>query len=158
MVIRDAVLEDAEAVARIYNEGIEDRIATVETDLRTAAEIEEWFDRDLPFLVLEEDGVVQAYSAGIPFSGRCAYSGVLEFSFYVARDERGKGYGSAVLRAFLEIARERGFHKVIGNLLAENAVSAGVMGRCGFREVGVYERHGVRDGQFFDVRAMEILL
>ena len=35
IAIRPATLEDAPAICRIYNQGIEDRIATLETDLRT---------------------------------------------------------------------------------------------------------------------------
>ena len=37
---RLATLADAGAMARIYNEGIEDRIATFETELRTTEQIE----------------------------------------------------------------------------------------------------------------------
>jgi len=36
---RAANLGDADAIARIYNEGIEERIATFETHPRTAGEI-----------------------------------------------------------------------------------------------------------------------
>jgi hypothetical protein len=33
--IRDAALDDAAAIAEIYNQGVEDRIATFETELRS---------------------------------------------------------------------------------------------------------------------------
>jgi L-amino acid N-acyltransferase YncA len=36
--IRDATPDDASAIARIYNQGIEDRTATLETHLRTPQE------------------------------------------------------------------------------------------------------------------------
>ena len=39
MRARPASLGDAEAIAKIYNEGIADRIATFETDPRNAADI-----------------------------------------------------------------------------------------------------------------------
>lgn len=38
MEIRDATAEDALTIARIYNQGIEDRAATLETDPRSAEE------------------------------------------------------------------------------------------------------------------------
>jgi phosphinothricin acetyltransferase len=38
VTIRPATLEDADAICRIYNQGIEDRIATLETELRTPEE------------------------------------------------------------------------------------------------------------------------
>jgi hypothetical protein len=40
---RPAILADASAIARIYSEGIADRIATFETETRTSGEILEWF-------------------------------------------------------------------------------------------------------------------
>lgn len=76
----------------------------------------------------------------------------------MARSARGRGYGSAVLGAFIDVVRARGFHKIVGNLIAGNGTSAAVMERCGFREVGVFERHGQLDGEWHDVRVMEILL
>ena len=48
-VARAATRDDAAAIARIYNQGIEDRIATFETDARTTADIE----RLLPLLYPE---------------------------------------------------------------------------------------------------------
>lgn len=42
MAIRFASLDDASAICTIYNQGIEDRVATLETELRTPAERREW--------------------------------------------------------------------------------------------------------------------
>lgn len=42
LTIRDATLADAETICRIYNQGIEDRLATLETETRTPAERREW--------------------------------------------------------------------------------------------------------------------
>ena len=42
LTVRDATIADAEAIARIYNQGIEDRVATLETSLRTAEERRDW--------------------------------------------------------------------------------------------------------------------
>jgi len=40
--LRLAVAADAEAICRIYNQGIEDRVATLETELRTPDERRQW--------------------------------------------------------------------------------------------------------------------
>jgi L-amino acid N-acyltransferase YncA len=40
--LRLATASDAEAICRIYNEGIEDRVATLETELRTPDERRQW--------------------------------------------------------------------------------------------------------------------
>jgi len=47
---RPAQPEDAPAITEIYNEGIEDRIATFETKSRTTADILPWFDHSLAFV------------------------------------------------------------------------------------------------------------
>jgi L-amino acid N-acyltransferase YncA len=41
--MRVATLADAAAIAAIYNEGIADRVATFETEPRSAGQIAEWF-------------------------------------------------------------------------------------------------------------------
>jgi len=40
--LRPATMSDAEAICRIYNQGIEDRVATLETELRTPGERRQW--------------------------------------------------------------------------------------------------------------------
>jgi L-amino acid N-acyltransferase YncA len=40
---RAATLADAAVIAAIYNEGIADRLATFETEPRSAGQIAEWF-------------------------------------------------------------------------------------------------------------------
>ena len=40
--IRPATGDDAEAICRIYNQGIEDRVATLETERRTPEERRQW--------------------------------------------------------------------------------------------------------------------
>jgi hypothetical protein len=93
---RAASPEDAEAVARIYNEGIEERIATFETSLRTAREIKAWFDGTHPVVVVEEEGEVISFANTASYSPRACYSGVAEFSVYTASDY-GSGGGGRLL-------------------------------------------------------------
>ena len=49
---RAARREDGEAIASIYNQGIEDRVATFETRPRTAADVDGWFDGAYPCVVV----------------------------------------------------------------------------------------------------------
>ncbi|MEJ7652216.1 MAG: hypothetical protein WKH64_02080 [Chloroflexia bacterium] len=50
-------------IARIYNQGVEERIATFETRLRTAVDVLAWFDRAHPIVVVEEADTVVAFAA-----------------------------------------------------------------------------------------------
>ncbi|HWB97365.1 MAG TPA: GNAT family N-acetyltransferase, partial [Bryobacteraceae bacterium] len=84
---------DAAAIARIYNQGIEDRIATFETRLRSAAEIATWYDGVHPVVVVEDEGRVIAFGATFAYRPRECYAGIAEVSLYVERSTRRKGAG-----------------------------------------------------------------
>jgi phosphinothricin acetyltransferase len=63
LTVRAARRDDAAAIARIYNQGIEDRIATFETEPRTVEQIESMLTQRgaaHPQIVVERDGRVVA--------------------------------------------------------------------------------------------------
>jgi L-amino acid N-acyltransferase YncA len=158
---RRAGPEDAASIARIYNEGIEDRVATFETRLRSAEEMRalilERGDRH-PSVVAERDGVVVAWAGCAPYRARPCYAGVGEFSVYVAREARGIGAGRVALSALIEACEAAGFWKLLSRVFPENAASLALCRRLGFREVGVYRRHARLDGVWRDVVIVEHLL
>lgn len=158
---RLARLDDAAAIARIYNQGIEDRVATFETEPRTVAQIvaqlAEKGDR-YPTVVVERDGQVIAYAGAGAYRSRPAYAGVAEHSVYVAREARGTGAGRAALDALARAYAERGFWKLVSRIFPENVASVALHERAGFRVVGVYERHGKLDGVWRDCVIVEKLL
>ncbi len=155
--VRKASRRDAEAMALIYNQGIEDRIATFETRPRTPADIEEWFDGVHPIMVLEQDNEVIAFASTSVYRNRACYAGIVEFSVYVRRDHRGRGAGQITLEALLQNVEEAGFWKLVSRVFVENTASRGLLRSLGFREVGVYEKHAQLDGVWRDVVIVERL-
>src|SRR6266851_4209928 len=121
--------EDAEAIARIYNQGIEDRVATFETEPRSPEDIRAQLaskgDR-YPTVVVERDGVVVAWASAGAYRGRPAYAG--------------------------------GFWKLVSRIFPENVASLVLHERAGFRTVGVYARHGKLAGEWRDCVIVEKLL
>ncbi|HLX41984.1 MAG TPA: arsinothricin resistance N-acetyltransferase ArsN1 family A [Bryobacteraceae bacterium] len=158
MTARPATIADAEAIARIYNEGIEDRIATFETRLRSSADIEKWFDQVHPIVVVEDAGEVVAFASTSLYRPRECYAGVAECSVYAARNARGRGAGKAALTALIESARTAGFHKLVSRVFRENMRSLRLTDRLGFRQIGVYRKHAQLDGVWRDVVIVEKLL
>jgi L-amino acid N-acyltransferase YncA len=63
MRARVATQADAAAIASIYNQGIEDRVGTFETELRTAAMVASWFDGIHSIVVVEQEGEIIAYAS-----------------------------------------------------------------------------------------------
>jgi L-amino acid N-acyltransferase YncA len=158
MHTRTATPDDARSIARIYNEGIDDRIATFETRPRSAGDIQTWFDGRHPVVVVEENGQIIAFAATSTYRPRDCYRGVAEFSVYVARPARGRGAGRLALQALLAAAAEAGFWKLVSRVFVENTASRGLLRSLGFREVGIYEKHGQLDGVWRDVVIVERLL
>ena len=158
MTARAATPEDAEAIARIYNEGIEDRVATFETRLRTTQDINGWFDGVHPVIVVEDGGGIVAFAATSAYRPRACYAGIAETSVYVSRSHRRRGAGEVALKALMDAARKAGFWKLLSRIFPENVASRRLVGKLGFREVGVYERHGKLDGRWRDVVIVECLL
>ncbi len=158
MKARAATPADASAIARIYNEGIEERIATFETRLRSATDIERWFDGVHPTVVIEEDGEVMAFATTSMYRPRDCYAGIAEFSVYAARSARGRGAGRAAMEALMDAARDAGLWKLVSRVFVENSASRALLRSVGFREVGVYQRHAQLDGVWRDVVIVERLL
>jgi L-amino acid N-acyltransferase YncA len=160
-VVRLAMVSDASSIAGIYNEGIEERIATFETEPRTAAQIEALLidkgDR-YPTVVVERDRRVVAWATVGAYGTRPCYAGTGEHSVYVGRSARGSGAGRAALQGLLRACRERGFWKLVSRIFPENRASLLLHERLGFRIVGVYHRHGRLEGQWRDCVIVEKLL
>ena len=152
-------IADAAAIAEIYNQGIVDRIATFETEPRSAGQIAGWFTGRQLVIVgeTEETGPV-AFAASFPYSDRACYSGIGEFSVYVRRDYRGRGAGRTVLAALIEAANAAGMHKLTSRVFPENAGSRALLKRLGFEEIGIHRRHGKLDGLWRDCVIVERLL
>jgi L-amino acid N-acyltransferase YncA len=156
--IHPATMDDTAAIASIYNQGIRGRGATFETRERTAADVLPWFDGRHPVLVAEGDGGVIGWVAASGYRPRDCYAGIAEFSVYVAEAARGRGVGDALMAAFLPACEAAGFRKVLSRIFPENTGSLRLCARHGFREVGVYRRHGRLDGEWRDVVIVERLL
>lgn len=155
---RLATPNDAAAIAAIYNDGIDDRVATFETRHRTAADIEAWFDDVHPVVVVEQDGEIVGFASTSTYRPRDCYAGIAEYSVYVSREARGRGAGRAAMLALFDAAREAGYWKLISRIFPENTSSLRLMRSLGFREVGTYIRHGKLDGRWRDVVIVEKLL
>jgi L-amino acid N-acyltransferase YncA len=159
--IRAATRDDATAICRIYNQGIRDRVATLETEERTPEERAAWLEAHgprHPVLVAEADGGVVGWASLNVFNARQAYDQVADLSLYVERDWRGRGVGRQLLDALVAHAKALGYHKLVLAAFPWNAAGTRAYGRAGFREVGIYREQGRLDGRWVDTIVMEKIL
>jgi len=109
-------------------------------------------------MVAEEDGTVIAFAATSSYRPRNCYKGIAEVSVYVARNARRRGAGRLVLHALIVACGEAGFWKLVSRVFLDNTASRHLIRSLGFREVGVYEKHGQLDGVWRDVLIVERLI
>jgi L-amino acid N-acyltransferase YncA len=158
MQVRSATPNDALTIAKIYNQGIEDRVATFETHFRSAEDVLAWFDDVHPILVVEKDSEIIAFASSSAYSTRECYAGIAECSVYVKRDMRHHGAGRIALEALIRAAEEAGFWKLVSRVFIDNRASRELISSLGFREVGIYEKHARLDGMWRDVIIVERLI
>lgn len=161
LTVRAAGTADVEAICAIHNQGILDRIATLDTTLRTPSDTDAWLAERgprHPVLVADVDGAVVGWASLNRFNARAAYDQVADFSVYVDREWRGKGVGRALLDQLIERARAIGFHKMVLAAMAFNTAGIALYTRAGFERVGIYREQGQLDGRWVDVMIMEKIL
>lgn len=161
VICRKAKLSDLDAILKIYNQGIEDRIATLETELKDGHFISDWFNKHqgrYQVIVAQSGEDVVGWVSLNPYNARQAYAGVAELSIYISRSHRGKGIGSLLLKSAERKAKEYGFHKIVLFTFLFNELGQGLYRKFGYREVGVFMKQGMMDGELVDVMAMEKLL
>jgi phosphinothricin acetyltransferase len=159
--VRTASVDDAPAIAEIYNQGIEDRAATFETERRSADDQQGWL-RSIagryPAVVAQIDGEIIGWASAGPYRERECYRGIGEFSMYVRRDWRGRGVGDLLVVALIREAERLGLWKLLSRIFPFNDASRALCRKHGFREVGVYEKHARLDGHWLDVVIVERLI
>jgi L-amino acid N-acyltransferase YncA len=161
MRVRAATEADAAAIAAIYNQGIEDRVATYETELCTAEDRRTWLHAiagHYPAVVAEVEAQVVGWAGAGPYRTQECYRGIGEFSVYVRRDWQGRHIGDLLLPALIAEAERLGLWKLLSRIFLFNEASRALCRKHGFREVGIYEKHGKLDGQWLDVVIVECLI
>jgi len=158
--VRPAQPQDAEAVAAIYNHGIEERQATFETRPRRPNEVLGWLEEGRPFLVATDTGTgaILGFARVSAYSTRRAYAGVGEHAVYVAPHARGRGVGVGLLEALAAASERAGYYKLTSRVFTTNQASLRLHRAAGFTEVGIQRRHGRLDGEWKDTVLVERLL
>ncbi|MBL1405170.1 MAG: GNAT family N-acetyltransferase [Hyphomicrobiales bacterium] len=161
--IRPVCADDMAQITAIYAEQVELGTGSFET-VAPSAEVmlermQTTLDKELPYIVLEADGVVMGYAYAGYFHHRTAYNHTLEDSIYLHKDARGKGYGKLLLKALIEDVTAKGFRQmvsIIGD--SDNVGSIGLHKACGFEMVGTLKSVGWKHGKWVDSVYMQLAL
>lgn len=155
MSIRDAVADDAAAIAAIYNHYVLTTSISFEEQAVTDSEMQQRIADiqrgGLPWLVAELDGVLVGYAYATKWRVRHAYRFSVESSVYLAPDIAGKGLGTALYQQLLERLSASGYHLVIGGVALPNAASVALHEKMGFEKVAQFREVGFKFGRWIDV-------
>lgn len=152
--------DHADAVLRIYADGVATGLATFQAQPPTWAEFDDGHLPDHRLVAVDTDGDVLGWVAVSPVSGRCVYAGVVELSVYVDPAARGRGVGRTLLDGLAGSARDGGIWTLQAGVFPQNAPSLALHTAAGFRVVGTRERlglmqHGPLAGTWLDVVLLE---
>lgn len=160
--IRYSELDDLPALTDIYNEQVLNGVATFDTEAKSLDERRLWFEVHqnprYPLLTALVDGEIAGWASLSPFHTKPAYQTTTEFSLYIHKEHRAKGVGTALLRELFKLARELGYHAVIGVITGSNAHSLAITAKFGFVQVGYYPEIGKKFGKWLDVVVMQLML
>jgi phosphinothricin acetyltransferase len=163
MLVREALITDAAAVAAIYNESIAAGDSTMELSEKSADDLIDRMGGLGPsekLLVLEDDGMIQGWGILKKYSDREGYRLACETSVFLRRELVGRrtGHGSALQSELLRIAKELGYHHVVVKIWAGNAISIRMHQKFGFETVGTQREIGFVNGTWQDVTIMQLVL
>jgi len=159
--IRSARVEDAKEIARIYNQGVQDRTATFENAYVTPEERYLWLAArpdKYPVLVAEVKHTMMGWASLTPYSPRACYQGIAELSIFIERSLRGHGVAQQLMAALQNAAREKGFFKLVGRIISDNEPARKLCLLMGWREVGLHEKHGKLANEWHDLVLVEFLV
>jgi phosphinothricin acetyltransferase len=165
IIVRPAVIDDAEAILSIYNHEVTTTTSTFDLVPRSLAEQQRWLQaRSGAFsaIVAVDEGRSGTPLAGFaslsPYKDRAAYSTTVEDSVYVDRRAAGHGVGTLLLTRLVAVAKASGFHVMIARIEASGSASRALHAKCGFELVGIERQVGRKFNRWLDVAVMQRLL
>ena len=111
VIIRSVVPDDAKRLLEIYGYYVLNTAISFEYDVPSEADFRSRIQNTLqkyPYLVLEEDGIIQGYAYAGMFKTRAAYSHSCEVSIYVDRNAKRQGYGRKLYESLEDSLKKQG--------------------------------------------------
>ena len=161
-MIRQTRLDDAHAIADIYNHYIKNTRVTFEETLVTVSDINarilELESTGLPRVVAEHNGNVIGYAYATKWSGRCSYRYSVEITIYLDASVSKRGWGTQLYKVLFDELRSCGIHAVIGGISLPNEASVALHEKFGMEKVAHFKEVGFKFGQWVDVGYWQVVL
>jgi phosphinothricin acetyltransferase len=161
LLIRRATLDDAAAIAAIWNPYIRDTAVTFNPVEKSGPEVAQMIaDRDrlghATFVAVAGD--IIGFATYAQFRGGAGYATCMEHSILLAPAAHGQGAGRGLITAICDHARSAGAHQMIAGVSAENPDGVAFHARMGFAEIAWVPQAGRKFDRFIDLVLMQKFL
>lgn len=160
-MVRKVRLEDAQAIAAIYNEYILHTVITFDTEPVREVMIRSRIadiSKTYPFFVYERDGKVKGFCYAHNWKAKAAYRHTWETTLYLAPEVQRAGVGTQLMRRLIVDAKSKGCKVLIACITEGNTASESLYGKLGFSKVSHFEKVGLKFGKLLDVVDYELIL
>ena len=162
MTVRPASVEDAAAIAEIWNRYIRETAVTFTSQEKTpagiAADIAARQNGGMAFFVAEEASRIVGFATSFPFRSGSGYRHTLEHSVQLVQGAEGRGVGRALIARIEAAARSGGVRTLVAVVSGENPQAIAFYQALGFREVGRMPEVGKKFGRWIDIVLMQKFL
>jgi phosphinothricin acetyltransferase len=149
-----ANLEDAVAIAAIYNFYVKNSHSTFETEIVNEMEMRRRISEILenyPFLVGEENGEIIGYAYASRYKTRAGYRHSVEVSVYIKNGINGKGVGTILYENLFDELKAKPVHAIVAGIALPNETSIRLHEKFGFEKVAHFREVGFKQGRWIDV-------
>ena len=160
--IRKATSADVSKILDIINYSILHTTANYNYDIQSLEVQQKWFEdkkaKNFPVIVAEVNETVIGFGSYGTFREKIGYQYTVEHSVYVEDEFTGKGIGKLLLSELIQLAKQQGFHVMIGAIDADNKGSITFHKKFGFVENGIIKEVGFKFGKWLDLLFMQLIL
>jgi phosphinothricin acetyltransferase len=162
VIIRNANVEDLPQILEIVNHAILHTTSNYLYEVQTVENQLQWFEekksKQFPIIVADYNGTAVGFGTYGTFREKIGYQFTVEHSVYVAPEFIGKGIGKQLLLALIVLAKDGGYHTMIGGIDAANTESIDFHRKFGFVETGKIKEVGFKFGKWLDLQFMQLIL
>jgi len=157
--LRMATEADVSQMNAIYNTYIVDSHVSFDTEPWPVEKRLGWFRERVaagfPIIVACEGETIIGVSWSGPYRPKAAYRSSVESTVVMADGESGKGIATAIYSKMMELLTDAKFHRAYAIIALPNDASIALHRKLGFREIGVLEEAGFKDGKYHSTLMME---
>ncbi len=161
ITVRPAESADLVAVAAIYADAVHTSVATFDIEEPPHAYWQAKLDSTAVgdhFLVACDENTVFGFAYSGVFRSRPAYERTRETSIYLARAASGRGLGTRLFSALLDLLSKDQVHLVVSVVAQPNPASNAIHRKLGFTEVGTLDEVGFKFGRYVSTTWFQLRL